>query len=160
MLDVFVLPSGMSHADFSKTEKSIQGLTCDWIIRRPRTLKEFICCSRSYPFYMFIFDNESLDLGLQKSLNMFLKMNMFDVLVLWKKDVRNGFAEYRPRIFRSNLVLRETTFTPIAPFGLKTEGVLNGWILEHGFENTYQIEPKRFYKVATSLGQGIKSSQV
>lgn len=152
MLDVYVLPSGMPHSDFKKTAESLEKLKVDTYIIKVNYLREVTEGVRHNPYYGFFFDNEHIDENLQDSLGIFLNMNKFDVLVLYKQNARTEFAEFRPRIFKDHVKLNISTMIPVQPFGLKTEDVLNGWIIEHGFENSHQISKERLHEMVKGNG--------
>jgi hypothetical protein len=152
MLDVYILPSGMPHSDFNKTAESLEKLRIETYIIKVNYLREVTEGTRHFPYYSFFFDNEHINENLQESIGIFLNMNIYDVLVLYKQNVRTGFAEFRPRIFRDRIKLNLSTMTPVQGFGVKTEDVLNGWIIEHGFENLHQIPKERLHEVVKGNG--------
>lgn len=148
MLDIFVAPSGMPHADRSRTERLLEKINVPVRIVRVSSLKGINRMGKSNPYYCFFFDCEYPDKGLRKSMKMFLNINMFDYLVLYKKNVRTGHAEFRPRVFRENIQLDTNWMTPLRDFGLKSEDVLNGFIVEHGYESFDKVQVKRLVEMA------------
>lgn len=152
MLDVFVLPAGMEHSNRNATIESFEKLPFPYRIYEVRKLADVVQSKRNNRFYSFFFDVEKIDAGLIKSLGSFLGLDMFDVLVLYKKNSRTGYAEYRPRIFRHSIQLNPNNMQPIVSLGLRTESVLNGWILEHGFESIDKVPDGRLFEVVKSHG--------
>ena len=147
MLDAFVLPAGMPHSDVKATIKSLEKLPFNVNIIQVGHLEDVISHSKTSPYYGFFWDVESFDKGLEQGIRLFLRVDKFDVLVLYKKNSRTGFAEFRPRIFREHIRLNPRNMLPIVGIGLNTEDVLNGWILEHGFEGIHGIPSERLYEM-------------
>lgn len=150
MLDIFVAPSGMPHANRKRTEQFIEKIDLPIRIERVNTLMNINKIPKMNPYYGFMFDVEFPDKGLRNGLGMFLRIDMFDYLVCYKKNVRTGYAEFRPRFFRENVKLELNQFTPANDFGLKSEDILNGFILEHGYEGFDKAEIERLIEMAQS----------
>lgn len=158
MLDIFILPAQMSHSYYNKTVESFEKFSFPVTIRKISSFYELIHSKKSNPFYSYFFDVEKVSADLRDGLSMFLRfmaMGKFDVLVLYKRNVRRGEAQFNPRIFRENITLDSRTLLPVNTLGLKTEHVLNGWIVEHGYEDLHTIRHKALSKMVISNGERV-----
>jgi hypothetical protein len=133
MLTVFVIPSGKPNANFLKTVESFEKMDIELRVVQITCWREINCYEDKDDWYCVFWDNEGLDVNLQKALPVHLANRHPEVLVLYKR-LADDKAEYRTRFMKRSIWLT-SNFKPIAPWPV-IETILDGWVVEHAITDT------------------------
>lgn len=128
MLTLFVVPSGKPNASFAKTVESFKKSGVEFEAIQVDCWREINCFKGKCDWFCVFWDNEGLDVKLQKALAAHLLNRTPDVLVLYKR-IGESKAEYRTRFMRRGVWLTED-FKPVSPWVIH-ETILDGWVTEH-----------------------------
>jgi hypothetical protein len=134
MLTLFVVPSGKPNADFAKTVESFRKSGVKFKAVKIDCWREINALKNKDDWFCVFWDNEGLDVNLQKALKVHLSNRNAEVLVLYKR-LDEKTAEYRTRFMKRGVWLTED-FKPIAPWIIH-ETILDGWVKEHAINDKH-----------------------
>ena len=128
MLTLSVIPSGKPNADFNKTVESFEKADVGVKVVLANTWVEVNDYRYKDKWYAVFWDNEGIDVNLQKALIEHLNNRIPDALILYKRLAEKE-AEYRTRFMRRTVWLTND-YAPLMPW-VTTETVLDGWVVDH-----------------------------
>ena len=139
MLTLYIIRSNEANANSDKTEESFSGMKYGEelvpiytvLIDGVSQIKEHKL-SRKGQWYIVLYDNEKITIGLKESIPMYMCMlgGQIGAIILVKKT-RDGRLFQAPRLFRSHVDLDDASLLPPESMGIKFERALDGWIVEH-----------------------------
>lgn len=127
MLTLFILKSGQPEADSKKLKESLGFVVTETI--KVEALEDVDPAGIKNTWYGVFYDNEQADEGLEASLKVFLTHSDADVLVLFKRFKDKDSMSKSSRLFRKNVRVRSDCLMPEYEYALKTDAILNGWII-------------------------------
>lgn len=128
MLTLFVVPSGKPNADYNRTVASFQNSGIEVTPVLIATWRDINNYQKKHEWCGIFWDNEGLDLQMQKVLKEHLSGKRWDALILFKR-IGEEEAEFRIRFVRKTVMLTHD-FAPLDQW-LKREQILDGWVVEH-----------------------------
>lgn len=128
MLTLFIVPSGKLNADYNKTIESFKQADVNVTPVLVKSWMEVNDYRYKDEWYAVFWDNEGLDVNLQKALCEHLRNRIPDVLVLYKR-LGEKEAEYRTRFMRRTVWLTDD-YAPLLPW-VQSETVLDGFVIDH-----------------------------
>jgi len=134
MLTLFVVPSGKPNANFVKTVESFEKSGVEFKAIKIDCWREINALEDKNDWFCVFWDNEGLDVSLQKALKIHLSNKKAEVLILYKR-LDDKTAEYRTRFMKRGVWLTED-FKPISPWVIY-ETVLDGWVKEHAINDKH-----------------------
>jgi hypothetical protein len=134
MLTLFVVVSGKPNANYDKTVESFNKSGVEFTAHLISSWREINSFEEKGDWFCVFWDNEGLDVNLQKALPAHLANKVPDVLVLYKK-LDDANAEYRTRFMRRGVWLSED-YKPVSPWVIH-ETVLDGWVKEHAINDKH-----------------------
>jgi len=134
MLTLFVVPSGKPNADFDKTVESFEKTGVEFKAVKIDCWREINNFKEKSDWYCVFWDNEGLDVNLQKALMTHLSNRSPEVLVLYKR-IDKDHAEYRTRFMKRSVWLT-SNYKPLSPW-IVHETVLDGFVKEHAINDKH-----------------------
>jgi hypothetical protein len=134
MLTLFVVPSGKPNANFAKTVESFKKSGVKFKAVKIDCWREINALKNKDDWFCVFWDNEGLDVNLQKALKVHLSNIKAEVLVLYKR-LEEHKAEYRTRFMKRGVWLSED-FKPVSPWIIH-ETILDGWVKEHAINDKH-----------------------
>lgn len=159
-LTVFILKSGRKQTDIEKLTMSIP----DSIHARYVTIDRLSVIDDYKPeteWYMVLYDNEFISPSLAKSLHVYMHHD-FDFYIIMKRiynDDGNMEVTQSPRLFRKPVKLSRDSLMPINSEKLKSERIMDGWILDEKSLSGTFIDRGTFEEMYPTLDDVMKDLQ-
>lgn len=137
MLDVFIIQSSSGGKDIQRLTDSFtkkeddDDISFDIITHEVQRISQINSIVKEGEWFFVLFDNEYIDRSLKHSLITFMAHAEYDVYVVMKMpQTRGAPATEAPRLFKSSLVMSQNSLIPLNSDDLKSERILNGWVMD------------------------------